>query len=119
MVNLLSIGFTLLVLALMLIVEWHVMRGGKEVSLQRIGISLMVLGAIVVAVVVGVAIWTRVLSSQEWEVFANTAIAIVLTGGILAIQGIVQKEPAKLPIVRYGAFGVALIGVAFIVFGLL
>ena len=87
MANLLSIGFTLLVLALTLIILWRVTRKGKEANLQSIGISLMVLGVAVAAVVWGVARLTQGLSSQEWDVFVNTAIAIVLTGGTLAIQG--------------------------------
>ena len=116
--NLLSIGFTLLVLALTLIVQWRVMKGGKEVSLQRIGISLMVLGAGVGAIVTVVAILTQGVSSQGWEVLKDTAIAIVLTGGVLAIQGVAQKKPSNLPWVRYGAFVVALIGVAFIIWAL-
>ncbi len=119
MVSLLSIGFTLLVLALMLIVLWRVERRGKMVDLQSTGISLVVLGVAVWVVVGAIVWWIQELSSQEWSVFANTAMAIVLTGGILAIQGIAQKKPATLPIVRYGAFATALIGLAFIIWFLI
>ena len=119
MVFLLSIGFTLLVLALMLIVLWRVERRGKEANLQSIGISLVVLGVVVWVVAGAVVWWLRGLTSQEWSVFASTVIAIVLTGGILAIQGMVQKKPATLPIVRYGAFATALIGLAFIIWFLI
>ena len=115
MPNLLSIGFTLLVLGLTLTVQWRVMRGGKKVSLQRMGASLMVLGVGMGVVIWLGAIWRQGLPSQEMDVFLNTAIAIVLTGGILAIQGVVQKKPSNLPWVKYGALVVFLIGIASIV----
>jgi len=114
MIYLLSIGFTLLVLMLTLIVVWSVMEGGKGASPQRMGISLMVLG-VLAAAFVGVAGWILGLFSQVWNALANTVIAIFLTGGTLVIQGIVQKEPAKLPIVKYGAFVVGAVGLAFII----
>jgi len=118
MVNLLSIGFSLLLLALMLISAWFVeKRKGK--NLWSIGIGLMVLGVVVWGGVWGIAKWTQGLSSQEWGVIASTVINIVLPGGILAIQGRVRKKPRELPIVRCGAFAVAIISVAIIAWALI
>jgi hypothetical protein len=94
------------------------MKGGKKVSLQCIGVSLMVLGAVIGALVIGVAIWTQGLSSQVWGVFKDTTIAIVLTGGVLAIEGVAQKKPSNLPWVKCGAFVVMIIGVGFIIWAL-
>jgi hypothetical protein len=63
-------------------------------------------------VVAGAVVWwAQGLSSQEWGVFASTgAIAIVLAGGILAIQGIAEEKPETLPIVKYSGIAIALTG---------
>ena len=111
----LSIGFTLIVLALSLMLLWRVMSG-KEKDLFCSGLCVMGLG-VASGLVVGVFVWlTQALSAQEWSVFAGTgAIAIVLTGGILAIQGLVQKKPETLSLVKYGGIVIALIGLAFVI----
>ena len=113
-VVLLSIGYTLIVLALNLMVIWRVLSG-KEEDLFRRGLYIMGIG-VGLWVVVGTAVWlTQGMSSQEWGVFAGTgAINIFLTGGLLAIQGWAQKKPESLPWVKYGGMAVSLIGLTFV-----
>jgi len=114
MVFLLSIGYTLLVLSLTLLLLWRVEKKGKVASPQYIGVSLMALGFLV-AVVGAAALGAQRLSGQEWSVFGSTAIAIVVAGGLLGIQGRVQEKPAERRVVRYGALLTALVSLAFVI----
>jgi uncharacterized membrane protein len=83
----LSIGYTLLVVALNLAFLKYEMGGGK--NLRRRGLCIMGIG-----VVVAIVAWFT-LSGQEWDVFRTTAIAIALTGLIPALRGTIQKEKSE------------------------
>jgi hypothetical protein len=103
----LSIGLTLLVLALRL-----VLLRQKE-NLVCKGWLLIGIG-VVVAIAGLVAGWRQWLPSQVVTVLTSTSIPIVLAGGILAIQGIVEKKPEQLKVLRWSALAPAILGLAFI-----
>lgn len=115
--NYLSIGYGLLVIALMLMVLWRQMARGKEINLYTAGIWLMVISIVAIVVVYVVALVGGV-SNQVWDVLNKPLVDIFIIGAILAIQGAVQKKPSNLPWVKYGALVVLLIGIAFIVLGI-
>jgi drug/metabolite transporter (DMT)-like permease len=113
-ITFLSIGYTLLVVALNVAFLKYEMGGGK--NLRRRGWCIMGL-AVVLWAVVWVIVWlTQALSPQEWGVFAEVVIAIALTGFIPALRGEIQKKPkAQQPkYLCWGMFAIALVGVAFI-----
>jgi peptidoglycan/LPS O-acetylase OafA/YrhL len=115
----LSIGVTLLVVALNLAFLKYEMRGGK--NLRRRGWCIMGLG-VALWIVVWVIVWlTQALSPQEWDVFRTTAIGVTLTGFIPALRGEIQKKRRKaqqLKCLCWGMFAIALIGVIFITLAL-
>jgi cytoskeletal protein RodZ len=110
----LSIGYVLLVLALRLALLRFSMRGGREEKLKNSGITILVLG-LVAEVVVGILKWINVLSSQEITVLLNTGLAIVLVGGVVAIQGQIQQKPKGLNVLKWLILVIALLGLAAII----
>jgi CDP-diglyceride synthetase len=117
-ITFLSIGYTLLVVALNLAFLRYEVRGGKD--LRRKGLFIMGLAVILFAGA-WVFVWlTQALSSQEWAVFRSTTIGVTLTGLIPALRGIIQEEKSakerkkKQKCLGWGMLATVLIGVAFI-----
>jgi hypothetical protein len=116
MVYLLSIGFTLLVVALKLALLKRTIRRRRRENLYYSGLWLMVI-SVVVAIVGGVAGRMQWLSSQEVNVLANTAIAIMITGFIPAVEGtiLLRRREAQLNVLCRSIFAIALVGIASII----
>jgi hypothetical protein len=92
------------------------MRKGGEENLINSGLWLMGLG--VGVAIIGIVAWgIHWLSSQGREVLTNTGIAIMITGFIPALQGMIQQKPKaqQLRCLGWSIFAIALVGVAFFV----
>jgi len=118
MVYFLSTGSILMVVAFSLVFLVYTMRGGKEANLFHTGLFIFVLGA-VLGFVARVLWHVQWLSVQESDVFANTGIAVSLTGLIAALQAKIQKDWSNRRNVLLGAIAPFLIGLAFIIYYLI
>jgi hypothetical protein len=114
MLFLITIGFTLMVLSLRLVFLWNSFRKTKEENLRKSGITILVLG-LFLGIVTLIIKLTNILPIEEIKALSNVAIAIALTGGVVAIQGQIQQKPEQIKVLGLSIIITAVIGLGCII----